>query len=303
MGLLLAIALASATGLATAAQGSTNAALGRVVGSVQASWVSYTGGMLVFAIVCPLMGSGDITRAVGAEWWQLLAGAYGVYIVFMMAHSTPILGAALTSTLFMLGQLSGGMVVDAFGLFGAEAIPLSALRVGGCALAFLGIALVYVARNKSATHPSGAKGHYICVALALSAGLASAVQTPTNAALSSLTGVIESSTINFVVGFCVLSVVMVIVNRGRLNSFKGSAPWKFTGGAYGAFGVPALTVATPILGVSLSLGFLMVAQLVGALLLDRFGWLETPKTPIAVLRIVGAIVLAIGIVLVTISKL
>ena len=302
MEILFAIALASVTGLATAAQGSTNAALGRSVGAVQASWVSFTGGLIIFAFVCPLFGQGDITRALGAQWWQLLAGVYGVYIVFMMAYSTPILGAALTSTLFMCGQLSGGMVVDFLGLLGTTPVPVSALRVGGCAVAFAGIALVYVGRKRSQRRrPS--KSHYVCVFLAFSAGLASAIQTPTNAALASITGVIESSTVNFIVGFSVLLVATLIVNRGRINPFKGCAPWKFTGGAYGAVGVPAITMATPILGVSLALGFLMVAQLVGALLLDRFGWLETAKIPIEPLRILGALVLAAGIVLVTLSKM
>lgn len=303
MELLLAISLASLAGFATAAQASTNAALGRAVGAVQASWVSYVGGFVILAALCPFIGQGDIARVFEAEWWQVLAGVYGAYIVFMMAYSTPVLGAALTSTLFMLGQLFGGMIVDAFGLLGVAAVPISALRVGGCLLAFAGIALVYVARMESMRHASDVRGQNICVLLALSAGLASAVQTPSNAALGAITGVVESSVINFAMGLCVFFVVMLVVNKGRIHSLKGTAPWKLAGGVYGAVGVPSLTIATPILGVSLSLGFLMIAQLVGALLLDRFGWLETPQIPIKPLRIAGAIVLAVGIVLVTISKL
>ena len=304
MDILLGIALASLTGVATAAQAATNASLGKSVGAVQASWVSFTGGLIIFAIVCPLFGQGDITQIVHAQWWQVLAGVYGVFIVFMMAYCTPALGAALTLTLFMLGQLSGGVVIDAFGFLGTTAVPISALRITGIALALVGIVVVYAGR-KSAEQAMGVDEgkSALYIALAFAAGLASAVQTPTNAALSSITGVIESSTVNFIVGFSVLLIATLVANRGRIKPMGGNAPWKFTGGVYGAVGVPSITVATPILGVSIALGFLMVAQLVGALVIDRHGWLDTRRIPISPLRIGGAAVLAVGIVLVTLSKL
>lgn len=326
MEFFIGIALALGVGFATAAQGPTNAAMGLHVGAVQGALVSFTGGLAILGVLCAIIGEGNIFAALTVPWWQLLGGVYAAFIVFVMALCSPILGVALCLTLFMVGQLFGGVVVDAFGLLGATKVDITVLRAAGCIVAFVGILVVYAGQKRqearakeeaakrqmaaqvadgqqpavSGFRPNSISPRY--VALSFAGGLASAIQTPTNAALGLVTGTLEASTINFLVGFTVLLIATLITNKGRILSMKGQAAWKFTGGVYGAFGVPALITATPILGVSLALGFLMAGQLVGGLAVDAFGWFEARKIQVDRLRIVGAVILLAGFVMVTISR-
>lgn len=295
------------TGLATAAQGPTNAALGQQVGAVQASLVSMAGGLIILGVLCPIVGTGDFTAIVTAEPWKWLGGIYAIFIVFTMAYSTPHLGAALCLTLLMLGQLLGAMVVDGFGLLETTQVAITPLRFFGCLSVLAGIILVYFGRKHQDKNDDLPQEHHDkmgrCVILSFSAGLASAVQTPTNAAMGAIAGTLEASTLNFIIGFGALLIVTLVTNRGRILSMKGIKAWKLTGGVYGAIGVPAITIATPALGVSLALCCLMVAQLAGAIFVDAFGWFETRKMKVDWLRIAGAIAVGIGVVLVTLSKM
>lgn len=305
---LLPIVLAMITGFATAAQGPTNAALGQQVGVVQASLVSFAGGLIILGLMCPFFGQGDFVAIVTAEPWKWLGGLYGVFIVFTMAYSTPHLGAALCLTLMMWGQLLGAMVIDAFGLLETARVEISVLRFLGCMCVLLGIILVYVAREKGSgkdeTNPKSASHiTMFCVVLSFASGIASAAQTPTNAAMSVIIGTLEASTLNFIVGFSILLVTTLITNKGRISPMRGIKAWKFTGGVYGAIGVPCITIATPALGVSLALCCLMVAQLVGAIFVDAFGWFSTKKIKVDFLRVLGAVAVGIGVILVTLSKL
>ncbi|MDO4503136.1 MAG: DMT family transporter [Coriobacteriia bacterium] len=312
--LLIAIILSVAVGLATAAQSPTNAALGQIVGPVQASFVSFTGGLVVCGLLCALAGTGDISQAFQVEPWKLLGGVYGAFIVFSQALCAPRLGVALTLTLFMLGQLMGGMVVDTLGLFEVARVPLSPLRVAGAGLALAGIAFVYVSRIRYSGAAKGTSDQgerqahrtLIAAVLCFAGGVVSAVQTPTNAALGLLTGTMEASVVSFAGGWLSLLAVLLILHvtgAHPLASFKGIAPWKFTGGLYGAFGVPALIVATPVLGVGLSLAGLMFGQLVGGMVVDATGMFGVLRMRTDRLRIIGAILLLLGIALVTAAKI
>ena len=302
MEILFAIVLAWATGVATAAQGCTNAALGSRTSVLQASLVSFAGGFVILIVICAATGNAIPLNPFDYPVWKLAGGVYGVFIVFAMAFCSPRLGAALTMTLLMVGQLLGGAVVDFFGLLEAARVDVSLIRIAGCAFALAGIIAVY-AGGKHLKERQHRIRRILFAALAFAAGLASAVQTPTNAALATSIGVLRLGAWNFFVGTLILLIVVLIANRGRLLSFQGCAPWHFTGGVYGAFGVPASTAATPVLGVSLMLCFCMFGQLIGGLAVDRFGLLESPRIPIDKLRIAGAVLLGIGVVLVTISKM
>ena len=301
-----ALVLALCIGVAMAGQSPTNAALGRFVGPVQASLVSFTGGLLVVSVLCALFGTGNIAGALQAPWWQLLGGVYGAFVVFSMAMTTPTLGVALALTLFMVGQLFGGMVVDGFGLMGVDAIPISPLRAGGCVLALAGIVLVYIGRMRYSAGQGAAEGkgrNAVAVAVVLASGVGSAVQAPTNAALGAAIGTLEASVVSFAGGFICLLVATLVMNKGRLQSFKGAKLWHFTGGLYGAFGVPALVVATPVLGVSLAMAANMLGQLVGGMVVDATGAYGVMRMRADALRIAGAVLLLCGIALVTVAKL
>ena len=68
----------------------------------------------------------------------IVATAYIVAVVFLV----PRLGVGSTAVLIIAGQIVAAMILDRLGGFGAEAMPLTTLKLGGAGMVLLGAALV-----------------------------------------------------------------------------------------------------------------------------------------------------------------
>lgn len=138
------------------------------------------------------------------------------------------------------------------------------------------------------------------IGLLLAGGLGLAVQVAVNSRLRfAVHSPVLSALISFIVGGLLLLLVAVsgVLGRGRLGDF-GSVPWwAWIGGLFGAFYVAMSIVALPRIGAALVIGAAVVGQLVGGLVIDNFGWLGVPKVPINPWRILGAVLLFLGVIL------
>ena len=133
---ILALLIAAGSGLAMALQGSLNAALGKVVGLVETTFIVHLTG-LVFAgaalFLC-LPGGSRLGRFVQAPWYTYLGGALGVLIIYAVARSIPKVGVAPATTAIILGQVFTASLIDHFGLFGLEKLPFTWHRIAGTLL-------------------------------------------------------------------------------------------------------------------------------------------------------------------------
>ena len=75
-----------------------------------------------------------------APVWLWAAGVMGLIVIFTITFATPRIGATATIGLLIAGQLAMGAVIDRFGLFGLEKIPIGWTRLLGIALLALGAA-------------------------------------------------------------------------------------------------------------------------------------------------------------------
>ena len=73
--------------------------------------------------------------------WIWLGGAIGALFVFAATLLVPRLGAASMICLVVLGQVVASLLLDHFGVLGAQR-PVDAMRVLGAALVIVGAALV-----------------------------------------------------------------------------------------------------------------------------------------------------------------
>ena len=134
---------------------------------------------------------------------------------------------------------------------------------------------------------------------ALLAGIGLAVQPPTNAALGrSIGSVLVAALVSFAVGTVVLFAAWLIADRTPLSNIRDARPWMFLGGAYGAFFVSAAAFAAPRLGLAAMLTIMIATQLVAALVIDRYGLIGLPRTPVSGMRIAGVALVLAGVVLV-----
>jgi bacterial/archaeal transporter family-2 protein len=79
--------------------------------------------------------------AVHQPAWLWLGGLMGAFVVFTITFAGPRIGTTATVAVFLVGQFAAAAVVDRYGLFGLDRIPLSSARVVGLALLALGAGL------------------------------------------------------------------------------------------------------------------------------------------------------------------
>lgn len=86
-----------------------------------------------------LAGFGDAVRA---PWWYWVGGGgMGVVVVLTITVVTPRLGATATIGLLIAGQLAMGALIDRYGWFGVEQVPLTWPRALGILLLAAGALL------------------------------------------------------------------------------------------------------------------------------------------------------------------
>lgn len=138
---------------------------------------------------------------------------------------------------------------------------------------------------------------YIYVLLAVLGGIAVASQAPINARLREIVvSPVMSALISFAIGTLAL-FLMHLTNFAGPASFEKLTKmpwWYWTGGVLGAFFVFALLTSVPQLGAASVVSFVIVGQLLGAMLIDSFGLLGQPVIQVTWMRVAGALFLVLG---------
>lgn len=138
------------------------------------------------------------------------------------------------------------------------------------------------------------------VLLAIAAGCFVGLQAPVNARLGKQVGSLQAATVSFTVGTLAL-ILVASLSSGGLSSIGsvGRVPWwALIGGVLGAFYVTVALVTVRTLGLSSLTAIVVTGQLAIAVVVDRFGLLGIAKQQIGATRIVGLVLLVVGVVLV-----
>lgn len=300
MDMMAALLLAAFAGICNSMQGPTNTALSRTSGRAQATFVSFAGGTILLGVLVLLFGQGDITAVARVPWWQCITGLYGFLVIVSVVYSTPRLGIALTLMVLMFGKLTMGAVIDAFGLVSGNVVPITGQRLFGLVLVAVGIVLVSIGRmrvsaNTGVKQDAGKAGNVAAFLLVAIAGCGNAIQAPTLSLLSSSTGSMEASLVNFIGGLLLATAYVLISQRGKIQSMKGSRPWQYLGGMYGTIIVLIVIAVTPTLGVGLLVACQMLGQLTGGMVIDARGWLGCTRIPVSSWRVSGVLFVAAGV--------
>jgi transporter family-2 protein len=139
----VAALLAFAAGLGGATQIAVQGRLGDRVGTLEAvATAAVVGGTIALATLLVARGSlGGIGDAVAGPKWQLLGGVMSVFIILTITVSGPRIGVVATTAFLIAAQLSFATIIDRYGLFGIEQVPVSWSRVLGVVLLLAGAAL------------------------------------------------------------------------------------------------------------------------------------------------------------------
>jgi transporter family-2 protein len=138
------------------------------------------------------------------------------------------------------------------------------------------------------------------ILLVLFGGAMIAVQAPTNAMLAKAGGSpVLAALISFLVGTTGLAIAWLASgNRPAASAFAGLPWYAWLGGLYGAFFVAIAAYAAPRIGLASLITIGIAGQIAMAMWLDHIGALGLPREPINLGRIVGALLVIGGVVLV-----
>jgi transporter family-2 protein len=134
--------------------------------------------------------------------------------------------------------------------------------------------------------------------VAFVAGLLLTVQVGLNATLGRAVGTVRFAVLmNFSVGLVgILTYVIASRDAWPTRAALATVPmWAWFGGFLGAFYVAVATLVGPRIGAAALLALTVLGQLAASMLVDQFGWLGFPTTPISPTRIAGAVLLLGGV--------
>ena len=138
MGYWLVILIGLVGGLAVGIQSILAGAMGQKIGGTATSFIIHLGGMVFSGILLVLRGGEKIRDWHTLPWYMLGAGIFGLILYLTISVTLPRVGGTMMMTLIIIGQLSMGIVIDHFGLFGAATRPIDLPRILGVVALLVG---------------------------------------------------------------------------------------------------------------------------------------------------------------------
>ncbi len=105
---------------------------------------------------------------------------------------------------------------------------------------------------------------------------------------------------SFVLGSIGLLIYLLIIkfDFSTISQVKNASPVVWLAGILGAFYVAAVIVLAPKLGTALTFGLVVAGQMSVSLILDHYGLLGLPVKEINWQRLVGVVLLLIGVIII-----
>lgn len=129
-----------AAGIGVPIMAALNASLGRVIGSpTAAAVVLFTVAFVVSVIAVLMTGLQPLSRLGDAPKHLFLGGCLVAFYVLSVTHVAPHFGIGNAVFFVLIGQLVSAALIDHFGLFGAQAHPMNAIKASGLALMAAGV--------------------------------------------------------------------------------------------------------------------------------------------------------------------
>lgn len=131
-------------GVGSSIQTAVNGYMGTIVGSsLHASEINLAIGLALLVLAALVTSPRQLVRKPDpGPGWMWLGGLVGATFVIAGATLSPLIGTATTVIAFNAGTIAAGQVLEARGAFGARKNPLTATRLVGLVVIFLGVLAV-----------------------------------------------------------------------------------------------------------------------------------------------------------------
>jgi transporter family-2 protein len=143
-GTALAVVMSISAGFAGSIQAAALGRLGDRVGTVEAVGFStlIAGATGILVLLVARRSLAGVGHAFHQPLWLWLGGILSAFIVLSITFAAPKIGVAAAIGLVITGNLVVAALIDRFGWFGVDPIPLDSVRIVGILLLAGGAALV-----------------------------------------------------------------------------------------------------------------------------------------------------------------
>ncbi len=136
--------------------------------------------------------------------------------------------------------------------------------------------------------------------LAVMIGIMGGIHIPINGALGDrIQSPLLATVLFYSIGLMVVgSAFLIVGNRAALVALKEAPRWYFMAGAISAVVVASSTFLIPRIGAVNLFVIVIALQMISRMVISHYGWLESPVAPISPFKMLGALMLLTGAVLV-----
>lgn len=137
---------------------------------------------------------------------------------------------------------------------------------------------------------------YIGIFYSLLAGMVVALQNVFSTRVGDKIGMWETTFVVHLIGFIFALIMVVIVGNGNLKNISEVNKIYLLGGVLGVFIIFSVTNSITALGASLTMSLMVISQLIFATVIDTFGLFGTEKIPFDFTKLMGLIIMIVGVV-------
>ncbi|MCB0861740.1 MAG: DMT family transporter [Solirubrobacterales bacterium] len=290
-------------GILFASQAPINSGLGRSTGPLAAAFVSFGVGMVALFLIILIGGTIGGLGSIGeVPAWQFTGGLIGATYVALATITISRIGAGVVAATTITGQLACSVAVDHYGWFGIEVHDVTGPRVLGLLLLLGGaLAMLYSREEASSSAPvSDRRQRAVFVALIFFSAALVGLQHPINSELATRVGDFPAGFVNFAVGTLLLGLLVLATGKALgLKRIGDPRFYYYFGGLIGVVVVVSSLAAVTEIGAASLTSALVTGQLIGSLVLDRFGAFGLKQIPVNGIRLAAAVALLAGTFLAT----
>jgi transporter family-2 protein len=140
--IILVVIIGLIGGVAVGFQTPLTNMIGQRLGILESAFIIQLGGAIGAAIPLLFHRGGNLMNWQTVPWYALGRGVLGIFVLVGINFTFPRLGAVATTFLIVTGQLVISVLLDHFGLLGAQVRPIDLTRILGIAVLFFGVWLI-----------------------------------------------------------------------------------------------------------------------------------------------------------------
>lgn len=132
------------------------------------------------------------------------------------------------------------------------------------------------------------------IVMGLVAGSAVALQGPMIGMIGKQMGNLESVFIIHLGGAILSGIPLLLLGGGSLSEWRGLPWYVYFAGGFGMIIVATISFGLPRIGAAGIFTLIVVGQLIMAVILDHFGWFQTPIRTVDLSRVAGIAIIMFG---------